>query len=362
LPRKTVGYVHLVWRCPNCNQLNPGAEKTCGTCGSPQPDNVEFESPPKQEISKDESLAAEVRKGADIHCPYCHTRNEADATVCIQCGGDLVGGLQRNKGRVVGSPEEDQRGQVTCPQCGTVNPSSNLRCSSCGGSLAQQAPKTTSSMQPATAVPAKMTKGKTIGLVAALLVLGALCVLAISFLTKTSEVEGTVTGLEWNRQISIEQLQPVSHKDWIDKIPADAQLGTCSQEVYTIQDQPSGNYREVCGTPYTIDTGTGVGEVVQDCQYEIYVDYCEYTVTEWTEVDVAKASGQNANPSWPTLNLSNDQRQGENNESYSIFFDSSDGSLEYKTSDENEFQQFTIGSHWTLEVTSMGGISSYAPK
>jgi hypothetical protein len=362
LPRKTVGYVHLVWRCPNCNQLNPGGEKTCASCGSPQPENVEFESPPKQEISKDESLAAEVRKGADIHCPYCHTRNEADATVCIQCGGDLVGGKQRDKGRIVGSPGEDQREQITCPTCGTVNPPGNLECSACGGSLAQQAPKTSSSMQSSTAAPAKMTKGKTIGLVAVLLMLGALCIAAISFLTRTSELDGTVTGLEWNRQITIEQMQPVSHKDWIDNVPADAQLGTCSQELYAVQDQPTGNYREVCGTPYTVDTGTGVGEVVQDCQYEIYVDYCEYTVQEWTVVDVAETSGLNANPFWPALNLSTDQRQGESNETYSIFFDSSDGNLEYKTSEISEFQQFSIGSQWMLEVNTLGGISSYTPK
>jgi hypothetical protein len=362
LPHKTLGYVNLVWRCPNCNQLNPGPEKTCGTCGSPQPENVEFENPPQQEISTDESMAKEVRKGADIHCPYCHTRNEGDATVCKQCGGDLTGAKQRESGRIVGSPELAQAGEVTCPACGTINPASNLKCSSCGGSLAKQAPKAPINTQIPSKVPSKMGKGKIFGIVAAILVLGAICISAISFLTRTSEVNGTVTGLSWDRQIAIEQIQPVSHQDWFDNIPAGAQVNTCKQELYTVSDQPSGNYQEVCGTPYTVDTGTGIGQVVQDCQYEIYADYCEYTVQEWTVVDVAEASGQDLNPYWPVLNLSNEQRQGDTTESYTVSFDSTEGALDYKTSNVTEFQQFSLGSQWVLEVSTLGGISSYAPK
>ena len=182
MPRKTVGYVNLVWRCPNCDQLNPGPEKTCDTCGSPQPEDVEFESPPKQVVSKDESLAAEVRKGVDIHCPYCQTRNEADATECIQCGGDLTGGKKRKKGRIVGSPMEDQAGEVTCSTCGMVNPPGNLQCSSCGGSLAQRPPKTTKShAEPIPEPDKKRSPIKTIGLLALLLLLGVICVAAIGF-------------------------------------------------------------------------------------------------------------------------------------------------------------------------------------
>lgn len=207
-----------------------------------------------------------------------------------------------------------------------------------------------------------MSKGKIIGLSAVVLVLCVICIFAFSILTRKSEVDGTVTGLYWDRQIKIEQIQPVSHQDWFENIPAGAQVGTCKQELYTVSDQPSGNYREVCGTPYTVDTGTGIGQVVQDCQYEIYADYCEYTVQEWTVVDVAEASGQDANPFWPVLNLSSGQRQGDSTESYTVSFDSTEGALDYKTSDAAEFQQFSIGSQWVLEVSTLGGISSYSPK
>ena len=363
MPRKTVGYVHLVWRCPNCNQFNSGIEKTCDTCGSPQPEDVEFESPPKQEVSKDESLAEEVRKGVDIHCPYCHTRNEADAIECIQCGGDLTGGKQREKGRIVGSPGEDQAGEVTCLACGTVNPSGNLQCNSCGGSLAQKPSQTGKrSMKPLPGTLTKRSPIKTIGLVAVLLLLGVICIAAIGFITRTSDVEGTVSGLQWNRQIAVMQIQPVNHKDWIDNIPGDARIGTCTQELYDVQDQPSVNSHEVCGTAYTVDTGTGIGEVVQDCQYEIYIDYCEYTVQEWAIVDVMKTSGQDSNPYWPDLYLSADQQQGEMDETYKISFSTDKGLLEYDTSDVTEFQQFPLGSEWVLEVSTLGGISSYQRK
>ena len=127
------------------------------------------------------------------------------------------------------------------------------------------------------------------------------------------------------------QIQPVSHEDWIDNIPGDAGIETCTEKLYAIQDQPSANSYEVCGTPYTVDTGTGIGEVVQDCQYEIYIDYCEYTVQDWAVVDVMKASGQDAYPYWPELNLSADQRQGDMDESYKISFSTDTGLLEYDT-------------------------------
>src|SRR6185369_9906953 len=98
---------------PNCATNNPGLQKTCKNCGAPQPENVQFHAPTgQQELLKDEKKIAQAQKGADFHCPYCGTRNPADATTCSQCGGDLTGAAQRVSGMVVGATPNQAQGNV----------------------------------------------------------------------------------------------------------------------------------------------------------------------------------------------------------------------------------------------------------
>ncbi len=366
--KKNVGFVHLVWRCPNCSQMNPGPQKTCTACGSPQPDDVQFENMPQQELSTDPSLAEKAKKGPDIHCPYCQARNTADAVSCIQCGGDLTGGEKRQSGRVIGAFKTEPLAEQACPTCGTLNPPSNTRCISCGASMGQP-PAQTPALQsasfqslPPTLVAKKRSPLMWVGLIGLLCILGVACIAIITYLTRTSEVTGTVSALEWKLSINIEQLQPVTHSDWSDTIPANANINSCQQKVNRVQDYPEGNYQEVCGTPYTVDTGTGIGEVVQDCQYEIYMDYCQYTVQEWTVVDTYTQTGQDTNPYWPTVSLATGQRQGDQTEDYTIYFDTEKGTLDYSTNDLAVFQTFRPGSTWLLDVTTMGSIRDYRQK
>ncbi len=368
MAKKNVGFVQLVWRCPNCSQMNPGPQKTCTACGSPQPDDVQFENMPQQALSTDPSLADKAKKGADIHCPYCQTRNTADAALCIQCGGDLKGGEQRQSGRVIGAFKTEPLAEQACPTCGKLNPPGNTRCISCGASMGQPSTQTpaiqSASFQssPPASIAKKRSPLMIVGLIGLLCILGVACIAIISFLTRTSEVTGTVSALEWKLSVNVEQIQPVTHSDWSENIPANANISSCQQKVNRVQDYPEGNYEEVCGTPYTVDTGTGIGEVVQDCSYEIYMDYCQYTVQEWTVVDTYTQTGQDANPYWPTVILSADQRQGDQAEDYTIYFDTENGRLDYSTHDLVEFQAFRPGSTWLLEVNTLGSISSYQEK
>jgi hypothetical protein len=227
----------------------------------------------------------------------------------------------------------------------------------------------TPAAQPATIqspAPVKPAKKRSplmvIGLIALLCLVGVACFAIISLFMRTSEVTGTVTSLEWKLSIDIEQLQPVTHSDWRDSIPANASMGSCEQKVNRVQDQPEGNYQEVCGTPYTVDTGTGIGEVVQDCRYEIYMEYCQYTVQEWKVVDTASQTGQDASPYWPSLSMSADQRQGASSEDYTVYFDTEKGRLDYSTQDLAVFQTFQPGSMWILDINTFGSISDYRPK
>src|SRR5688572_5971494 len=102
MAKKTIGHIELEWSCANCGTKNPGLVKTCKTCGSPQPENVQFGVGEQQEILTDAQKIAQAQKDADVHCPYCGTRNLADARSCSQCGGDLTGGARRVSGKVIG--------------------------------------------------------------------------------------------------------------------------------------------------------------------------------------------------------------------------------------------------------------------
>ena len=114
----------------------------------------------------------------------------------------------------------------------------------------------------------------------------------------------------------MEALAPVEREAWRDEIPSDAEVGACSQDHRYTSDTQESNSTEVCGTPYTVDTGTGLGEVVQDCVYEVYDDRCTYTVMDWAVFDTVTLAGTDLNLSWPEVSLTDDQRQGDPTEEF----------------------------------------------
>jgi DNA-directed RNA polymerase subunit RPC12/RpoP len=55
-----------------------------------------FELPNHQVLITDEAAKAKAAAGADIHCPYCGTRNPAGTKTCSHCGGDLTEGKRES--------------------------------------------------------------------------------------------------------------------------------------------------------------------------------------------------------------------------------------------------------------------------
>jgi ribosomal protein L40E len=350
LAKETVGYVRLEWTCPNCGAKNPGPQKLCSGCGAAQPADVKFEQAAQEEIITDEAELSRAQAGPDVHCPYCGARNPAGTKICTQCGGDLSEAAARASGEVVGAHQAGPAPDVPCPACGTLNPATALKCSKCGSSMAQ--PKAAAA-QPVAA--SQVSRGPLMYIVAAvavvlLLIAGACCVLS----TRTSDVTANVESASWTRSIAVEALMPAKHQAWRDQIPSSAAMGACRQEVRSIQDNPAPNSQKVCGTPYTVDKGSGYGEVVQECKYQVYDDLCDYTVQEWQIVDTARLSGSDLNPRWPEPQLNAGQRAGERQETYQIVFDNDGKKYTYSPGDAAEFAKFPVGSRWTLKVNAFG--------
>jgi predicted nucleic acid-binding Zn ribbon protein len=334
MTQETVGYVRLEWTCKRCGGKNPGPEKLCVHCGASLDEQDQFELPETQEFITDAEELKKAAAGPDIHCPYCETRNPAGSTVCKQCGGSLDKGVVRARGQIVGAPP------VTRPPA-----------------------KPRAAPRPAVA---SKVKGLPWYLFAGLAVLLLVCCVGAYVLARPSkEINGVVRDVSWERRISVEALQPVSREDWRDEIPSDARLGNCRKKHHHTQsEEPSAGMEaeKICGTPYTIDQGSGYGKVVQDCEYKVYADWCEYTREEWQEIDASIASGYDSNPYWPQVNLASGQREGERSERYNVNFDTEGKSYDYHPRNADEFSSFDIGSKWVLSINALGGVTAVEPR
>ncbi len=353
MAKKTVGYVRLQWTCPNCGAKNPGPNKTCAGCGAPQPENVAFEQAAQEKLVQDQAEIQQAKAGPDIHCAYCGARNPAGTKICSQCGADLTEGKARKAGDVLGAFQDKKAPDVACPSCGTLNPASALKCAKCGAPMGR----------PVKASPQIAQASR--GCSPIVYVIGAVAIgliaLLVFLLTRTNDVVATVTQASWQRSIAVEALVPVTHEGWLSDIPAGADVGTCSQKIHHTQDQPAPGAVEVCGTPYTQDTGSGYGEVVQDCEYQVYADWCAYSAQEWQVVDSLLLTGDTMAPTWPAVQLQPGQREGPREEQFSVTFDADGKTYGYSPSSLGSYQQYQPGSRWILQVNKLGAINDIQP-
>lgn len=357
MTRQTLGYVKLEWTCPNCGTRNPGPQKTCSNCGGAQPENVAFTEGASQELIQDQDELARAAAGPDVHCAFCGARNPAGAQTCTQCGADLKEGTARISGTVIGAYKAGEAPPVICPACAAPNPAAAQNCEKCGAPLGAAA-------RPQEATPAAPANRKVLlYVVAGLGVLALICFFAVILpLFQRSDQSGVVQSREWQRLVAVEAFGPVSNSGWQDNIPSGAQVGQCERRYHHTQDTAADDSEQVCGTPYTIDKGSGYGQVVQDCVYKVYLQYCDYTIDDWSQVDVLTLEGSNDPPAWPETALANNQRYGERTENYIILFSAGGKTIDYTTTDQALFDRAVPGSRWTLTLNGLGSVVDIAPE
>ena len=357
MARKVLGYIELYWTCPSCRSENLGSHAYCTSCGSSQPKNIEFHQSSKQQLLTDAEKIKRAKAGADIHCGFCGTRNPASATKCSQCGADLTAGSRRAAGKVVGAFSEGAVQPVKCSNCGTMNAGNRLKCGNCGAPLSHGAP---AKIEKASTVTQPLNRNTLLVGGAILLIL---CAAIYLLFIRTQEITGVVSSVNWQRSVEVESFGPVQLQAWQDEVPSGASQVACSERVRSSQSEPpaTGRYDEVCGTPYTVDTGGGYAEAVQDCEYRVYDDYCSYTVNAWAPVSTAQLEGFDLNAVWPQPALASNQRLGEQTADYVCIFDSNGKTYTYHTSSLDKFLRCVIGSTWTLSVNAAGAVAEISP-
>jgi ribosomal protein L40E len=315
-------------------------------------------------LVQDEAKIQQAKSGPDIHCPYCGARNPAGTERCKVCGGGLQGGEARQVGQVLGALPTGSAEPVKCATCGALNAASATRCESCGALL----PKPQAAPPPAAAKPVKPAGRIPIGLIAVVGILLVVACIAIALLSGgdrgggvTQQVSGQVSDAAWKRVILVQALLPVQRQGWEPEVPSGATVGDCQERLYRTLDEPAAGSVEVCGTPYVVDTGTGVGEVVQDCQYQVFENYCTYTVMGWQAIAPIVLAGEGLNAAWPSQRLSDQQREAGREEEYVVTFQTEEGPVRFAVPSLEQFRQFTQGSRWNLEIDSRGRVVGVEP-
>lgn len=344
--RESRRVIELQWTCPNCQSRNRGPVKTCENCGAPQPADVKFERAAVEIEVTDEQAVAAARAGADIHCGFCGARNPATAAECSQCGADLKEGVAREAGAVLQAAPPQPK-SIKCRNCNAENPAGERMCINCGAPL----PKAESAPRPAP-VQASVSPGLKpkpfnwllFGGIGAALALCCAVLLAVFFIPAKT-LQGTVTDVYWQTSVPVQEVRAVNYSNERGSPPSDAYNVSCHNES-----------REVCETK-TIDKGNGYAEEVTECHDETE-QYCSYTVDEWKTIQTYDLSGHDLYPQYSQPTVSSGQRVGGASEQYTVTFSTNEGTQTYSPGSLNEFQQFQIGSAWTLQLNVLGSVVS----
>ena len=174
-----------------------------------------------------------------------------------------------------------------------------------------------------------------------------MCCLAVLFLFvfPSASVQATVTDVQWQTSVPVQEIRPVDYSNERGSPPSDAYNVSCRDDT-----------QEVC-VDKNIDKGNGVMEVVQECNTETDT-YCSYTLDEWTNIQTYTLDGNDLHPIYSNPSLTSDQRLGTASEDLIVYFDTPKGQKIYKPDSVSEFQQFQFGSTWTLKMNAMGGVLS----
>ena len=174
-------------------------------------------------------------------------------------------------------------------------------------------------------------------------------------------LNAVVSSQTWQTSVEIIELEEQHGSGWRDSIPPDARDLRCQDRLLHTYDDEVANSVEVCGTPYAIDIGNGSEQFVQDCVYNVYESYCEYTVSNTKVVDTVSASGSGPNPEVPYVDTK--YSTGNQSVSYTVQFRDENGNI-YTLNPANlsEYRTYTVGTEFEIEVNNRGLIVSVEKK
>ena len=330
------------WDCPQCGTTGiDGLVDVCPNCGAGKDKNVRYYMKAVEEVTEEELQAAGTSKAEsdgshrEWICAYCGNLNNYADEVCVHCGAnkeekeqDYGGDTQKIQYRKDKYGNVTQENRPAEPQPSQSQPSQD-------SPAAAQIP----------AVPRKSSPFSKI-----LLLVAALAALFLLWPHTESEA---ITGFEWYRQVTVEELQTFSESGW--SLPYGARQTDARREFYTYQ-QVLDHYETVYETrtrqvldhyetSYTYtDNGNGTfsehaietpvyrtetyREPVQSPVYRtvpVYQTKYYYEVDRWVKIQDYETSGNDHEPYWSEgYTLTSNQRDTQRAEQYYTIYSGTD--------------------------------------
>ncbi|MBI4677355.1 MAG: zinc ribbon domain-containing protein [Elusimicrobia bacterium] len=317
----------MLWDCEFCSakKLLGKTHRYCPRCGAPQnPQKRYFPSDADKVEAKDHEY-----HGADKLCLACKTANSAKTKFCVACGGSMAEG--KTVPLVSGG--------------GAVGPAKEV--------LAEVDAREEARKSARRRLIAKVAAG------CAGLVLLLLVVLAAT----SKEVELSVAGRLWEREIDIEAFRTVKESSWCDSMPVDSYDVSRSREVRSHDSVADG---EDCRTVRR-DRGDGTYSEEEECttRYRdepVYDDMCRYSVDRWARQRSEVARGALSEPpAWPEARLSRTgqcqgcEREGARKERYTVNLQGG-GKTHSCAFAQDRWGSFAAGSRWKGRVNALTGL------
>ncbi len=353
------------WNCTSCEATAiPGAQKVCPTCGNPREDEeAKFNFGALDASGKSSNL----------------TVDQADALALATAGADWY-----------------------CANCGTANRGNVEACKSCGtneaGSrLAKKPAKLLHDVGPP-APPLKKKGASTTVKAIGCLFMGGLVAVLVTFMVIgiatfwTSESQGTVTGMEWTRDITVETYTPVTgKKGWrtdlgkrASTLPAAGKGGDpgadnvreCIRKEKTPKKCEQKTKQVQCGTQEKCeqkDLGNGFAEEVckdvpkmcdekyEECKEAVVDDWCTYDTYEWKAGPKSTMQGTDANPVWPAVPALSTLDREITSEKFTVNISYEGETTAYEPKNEAEYLQFKPDMPVVVTLNGLGSVQSVAP-
>ena len=330
------------WVCTYCGSECRGRDESCAGldggsgCGAARQPGVRFYLPGQSPYLTDPGLIADARSGADWHCDHC--------------GG-------ANKGAIGSHPVR------ACAHCGqareAADPVTPVRDFAPG-----RAPATAEAVRPPRSAPNRPrtappspppARRARIGLIAAVAL--AALFLAWSVLFAAYPERTGVTGLSWERTLTVEVFRTVQEEGW--DAPADARIYARDRRVRewrNVLDRMETRTRQVseqvqvgtesygCGSR---DLGNGYfqdltctrpayqtrmrTETYQEPVYRrepVYDTWLSWEAERWVAARTERASGTTPDRAWPEPDLAANERAGARTERLAVDLGSGEDRLE----------------------------------
>ncbi|WP_029324212.1 zinc finger Ran-binding domain-containing protein [Butyrivibrio sp. AE3004] len=301
------------WDCPFCGSTGiPGTTYDCPNCGRQRGKETKF----YMKEGTVEYVPGHKVSGADWYCDYCGALNSAERTTCENCGS------QR---------DESKEDYFSLKEPKTDNFNNNFNNTESSTSNEKKS----------------ASKFITFGIIALIILM---VILISRFLSRPKDSTFLVQSMSWENSIKIEENKTFRESDW--KLPDGARLAYTKSEIRSYESvldhyesvtksrqvQDGGHYE----TSYS-DNGDGSftehSTFVPDYTTEYYTEeepvYRKepvydtkyyYDIDKWVDSRTETSSGNDKNPYWPDLNLTEKEREAGRSSTYSM-----SGELTYKS-------------------------------